>query len=87
MPSVKASVFGVVVWQRKGGVDLPPYPPCVEALSLGILMRDGVSDKHGKEVCTLQYKNKLWEGYIDSDHGTYITLIHTTLTLICHVIC
>ena len=60
---------------------MPPYPSCVEALSLGILMRDGVSDKHGKEVCTLQYKNKMWEGYIDSDHGTYITFnSHNTYT-------
>ena len=34
------ALFAVVVWLKKGGEDLPLYPPNVEALSISCLMHD-----------------------------------------------
>ena len=63
------ALFAVVVWLKKGGEDLPPYPPNVGALSISCLMHDGKKNSSNKEICTMQHLNKLWEGYIDSEYS------------------
>ena len=64
-------VFAVVEWEKRGGEDLPIYPPSdrVEKRSLTSIMHVGKQNSDGKEICAIQFQGKLWEGYIDNLHS------------------